>query len=72
MAGFIKKLMNYTIAHKHVIAYDFETTGIDPNQCEITEYCFYDVNARVPICSSLIKPRGRIPENVEKLTGITN
>jgi len=72
MSGFVQRLLQYTNSYNHVIAYDFETSGVDPNTCEVIEYAFYDVNARIPIAQSLVKPRHPVCECVQQITGITN
>ena len=56
MGKFLREILHFSKASGHTIAYDFETTGLDVDRCEIIEYCFFDVNLRVPICQSLLRP----------------
>lgn len=59
-----------------VLGIDIETTGLDPSVDEITEvaFCLYDLARKHEIFtfSSLVSGNKPIPEDVEKLTGISN
>ena len=71
----ISKLVNLlTQADVHpagTITFDFETTGLDPDNEHITEYAFYHTQLRTTVAHSLVKPPTRIPLDVQQLTGIT-
>ena len=53
---------------------DIETTGLKPNEAEITEIAAYRVrdNKVVDTYQSLIKINGVIPDNIVEITHITN
>lgn len=54
---------------------DFETTGVDPESCEIIEFAYIlcDENLNVLMSAShLIKPINRLPKEIVELTGITD
>ncbi len=56
-----------------VIVYDLETTGlITENYPEIIDRYFYEINLNAIIDSGLVKPIKPIPEEVSKLTNITD
>lgn len=56
------------------IAFDLETTGLSPENNEIIEIGAWKVKDGVVISkfTSLVRPRGYIPRDVQTLTGITN
>jgi ATP-dependent DNA helicase DinG len=55
------------------IAIDLETTGLDPNEDEILEIGAVRIDQGKPTghYQSYVKPAGDIPEEIERLTGIT-
>lgn len=57
-----------------IVVFDLETTGLDPETCEITELgAVKMVNGQVKEkFSTFVKPKGKIPERVTELTHITN
>lgn len=59
-----------------ILGLDFETTGFDPKVDRIIEVgaCLYDWDAQLPIqiLSSFVYPEMPIPEEITKITGITN
>lgn len=59
---------------KHYIVYDFETTGIDPHQCEIVEIGAIKVDDGEIIdrFQTFIKPFNPIPAEATKVNHITN
>lgn len=63
----IKSLTDY-------VTIDLETTGLDPNEDEIIEFAAVRVveGKVADTFSSLANPRRSIPEEITKLTGITN
>ncbi len=56
------------------VAVDFETTGSDPLTARVTEIgtVTYENGEEVERWGTLVNPQEAIPEEVEKLTGITN
>lgn len=56
------------------IVLDFETTGIDTYSDDITEFTFlkYHNHKLVDELSHLVNPKRKIPDNVSKITGITD
>lgn len=67
------KYNDYIMNNKFVV-FDIETTGLDPEQCEITELGAVKIeNGEVTErFQSFAKPSHPIPEEVTKLTHITN
>lgn len=57
-----------------VIVFDIETTGLDPKSCAITEIGAVKLvaNRRAEVFSRLINPGCHIPDEITKLTGITD
>lgn len=64
---------NY-VHQKHYIVYDFETTGVDPHQCEIIEIGAIKVDDGKIIdrFQTLVKPFNPIPPGATKVNHITN
>ena len=62
------------ILKNNIVVFDIETTGLDPETCEITEIGAVKISKGeiVEQFSSLVKPMNLIPEKVQKLTNITN
>ncbi|MBE0643644.1 MAG: DEDD exonuclease domain-containing protein [Bacteroidetes bacterium] len=62
------------IADTDFVVCDVETTGLHPERNRLTEIALLRIrgNAIVDRYSSLINPRQFIPEEVQRLTGITN
>lgn len=62
------------ILENTIVVFDLETTGLDPEFCEITELgAVKIVNGFVKEkFSSFVKPKNEIPANVTELTHITN
>ena len=56
------------------IAYDLETTGLSPENCEIIEIAAVKVEYHkiVDTFHELVKPKNKIPSKITSLTGITN
>ena len=67
------KYNKYIMENKFVV-FDLETTGLNPDECEITEIGAVKIeNGEITErFSSFAKPKNPIPEEVEKLTNITN
>ena len=59
---------------KDYVIFDMETTGLYPEQDKITEFSLlkYKDNVLIDKMSELVNPRKRIPEIVERITGISN
>jgi DNA polymerase III alpha subunit (gram-positive type) len=68
------KLLNLK-ENKYLIL-DLESTGLDTEKDEVTEIAFLPIANKMKIFSNpksiLVKPRVRIPERIENLTGIKN
>ncbi len=69
-----KVVYNDFILKNNIVVFDIETTGLDPDQCEITEIGAVkiehgEVTERF---SSFAKPKNPIPIEVQQLTHITN
>lgn len=64
---------NYIMENDFVI-YDFETTGLDTNACEIIEIGAVKIRGGeiVDIFQTLIKPKNTIPDIITQLTNISN
>lgn len=56
------------------VAIDIETTGLDPEWCEIIEIAALRIQNDVVVdhFQTLVKPEEAIPQFIEELTGITN
>lgn len=67
------KYNNYIMDNTFVV-FDLETTGLNPEECEITEIGAVKIeNGEITErFSSFAKPKNPIPEEVERLTNITN
>ena len=65
---------NDYIMSNNFVVFDLETTGLDPENCEITEIgAVKIVNGEViERFSSFAKPKNPIPEEVTRITNITN
>lgn len=61
------------VLNRYVVI-DLETTGLDPQHDYITEFgaALVENSEIVDTFQQLVKPKKRIPENVQELTGITN
>ena len=62
-----KKKMDHNL-----FVYDLETTGLDTRSCKIIDRYFEEYNLGFVASEGLIKIGERIPDDVVKLTGITN
>ncbi len=62
------------ILNNEIVVFDIETTGLDPDICEITEIGAVKISHGEIIeqFSSLVKPNSSIPLEVQNLTNITN
>lgn len=60
--------------NEEFIVFDIETTGLSPRKCEITEIGAVKImdNEIIGRFSALINPEVDIPEQITKLTGISN
>jgi DNA polymerase III epsilon subunit-like protein len=69
----LAKILNTKIRNL-VILYDLETTGLinDNNYPEIIDRYFYEINLNSIIDSGLVKPNKKLPEEISKLTNITD
>ncbi len=69
----LAKILNTKIRNL-VILYDLETTGLinDNDYPEIIDRYFYEINLNCIIDSGLVKPNKKLPEEVSKLTNITD
>lgn len=65
---------NDFIMSNNIVVFDLETTGLDPNMCEITEIgaVKIELGEVTERFSSFAKPKNPIPDEVERLTGISN
>lgn len=70
----VKQKFNDFIMNNKFVVFDLETTGLDPELCEITEVGAVKIeNGEITErFSSFAKPKFPIPEEVERLTHITN
>lgn len=64
---------NYIMENEFVV-YDFETTGLDTNTCEIIEIGAVKIRNGeiVDVFQTLIKPKNTIPDIITQLTNISN
>lgn len=63
----ISKLVSLMMDDVHpagIIAFDFETTGINPESDAITEYSFYHTQLRTTVAHSLVNPQRPVPLEV--------
>ncbi len=69
-----KPRYNDFIMSNTIVVFDLETTGLNPENCEITEIgAVKVVNGQIKErFASFVKPKSEIPEEVTALTGITN
>lgn len=69
-----KPRYNDFIMSNTIVVFDLETTGLNPENCEITEIgAVKIINGQIKErFASFVKPKERIPEEVTRLTGITN
>jgi len=69
-----KPKYNDFILSNTIVVFDLETTGLNPENCEITEIgAVKIVNGQIKErFASFVKPKEEIPEEVTRLTGITN
>lgn len=67
-------IINKSVSCNDYVIFDFETTGLNPNEEKITEFTFlkFKNNKLVDEISSLVNPEKNIPNEVSKITGITN
>lgn len=70
----MKKEPNEFLKQNEVVVFDFETTGLDHSKNEIIEIgAVKMVNGEiVETFSCFVKPKQEIPDEITKLTGITN
>ena len=68
-----KKYADYIMKNSFVV-YDIETTGLDHNNCDITEIGAVKIEKGVitETFQTLIKPHHEIPDQIVKITNITN
>lgn len=57
-----------------LLAIDFETTGLNTEECEIIEfgYALFDEKNIYSLYNRLVKPKNPISKEIEEITGITN
>lgn len=69
-----KPKYNDTILNNTYVVFDIETTGLDPENCEITEIGAVKVEGGVikERFASFVKPKGKIPKEVQEITHITD
>ncbi len=69
-----KPIYNDNIMNNTFVVFDIETTGLDPETCEITEIGAVKVVGGVikERFASFVKPKGKIPKEVQQLTHITD
>lgn len=69
-----KPSYNALIMNNDIVVFDIETTGLDPENDEITELGAVKIEHGevTEKFSSFVKPNVRIPKEVENLTGISN
>lgn len=65
---------NKFLKENDCVVFDVETTGLDPNTCEIIEFGAVKVRdgKMIETFSCLIKPSQEIPDQITRLTGISN
>ncbi len=70
----VKAKYNDFIMKNNIVVFDIETTGLDPENCEITEIGAVKIEKGeiTERFSSFAKPKFPIPEEVQKLTHITD
>ncbi|MBO5022039.1 MAG: ribonuclease H-like domain-containing protein [Clostridia bacterium] len=70
----VKKEYNEFIMNNNIVVFDLETTGLNPEECEITELgaVKIDHGEIKERFWSFAKPKNPIPYEVEKLTNISN
>ena len=70
----VKNAMDKTIEDETYVVFDIETTGFDPHNEEITEIGAVKLKGTTIIdrFSTFVNPNKPIPENIVKLTGITD
>ena len=70
----VKPQYDAFILNNDIVVFDIETTGLDPDICEITEIGAVKISHGeiTEQFSTLIKPNSPIPLEVQKLTNITN
>ena len=70
----VKNAKDTTIEGETYIVFDIETTGFDPHNEEITEIGAVKLNGTTIVdrFSTFVNPNKPIPENIVKLTGITD
>lgn len=60
--------------HQRILAFDLETTGLEPERDRILEFCFIEVDAQLKQVgtpfASLVDPEIEIPEQIQQITGI--
>lgn len=68
------RTINFSKYPRHYVAYDLETTGLDPIADEIIEIGAVEIKNGKEIASfsELIKPKRKITKTITKITGITN
>ncbi len=69
-----KPTYNDNIMNNSFVVFDIETTGLDPESCEITEIGAVKIVGGVikERFASFVKPNGKIPKEVQELTHITD
>lgn len=68
------KKADLSMLPSHFIVFDLETTGLSPSKNEIIEIGAIKVNRNSnnhTTFQALIKPKGKIPKKIAKITGIT-
>ncbi len=70
----VKARYNDFIMKNDIVVFDIETTGLDPENCEITELGAVKIEKGeiTEKFSSFAKPKFPIPEEVQRLTNITD
>lgn len=70
----VKPQYDSFILNNDIVVFDIETTGLDPDVCEITEIGAVKISHGeiTEQFSSLVKPKSPIPLEVQNLTNITN
>jgi exonuclease, DNA polymerase III, epsilon subunit family len=65
---------NFVFLHGNYVAYDLETTGLNPEKCEIIEIAGVKVinGEDVGHFQELVKPKKKIGARITELTGITD